>query len=175
VVVATEPAQVALAWKTRKECLWSTMSQRPGLEPMITDVCVPLSRLPELISETRTELDASPLHCPIIAHAGDGNFHVLIMFDPKDPAQKAEAHRLADKMAHRAIRMGGTCTGEHGVGTGKRHLLQAELGTGTLGVMQAIKSALDKEGIFNPGKVLPEHVGLGQGLGQGEGGQGKCH
>ena len=84
---------------------------------MITDVCVPLSRLAELIAETRLELDASPLHCPIIAHAGDGNFHVLIMFDPRRLDEKVEAQRLADLMARRAIRMGGTCTGEHGVGT----------------------------------------------------------
>ena len=158
VVVATDPQEVALVWKTRKECLWSTMSQHPGLEPMITDVCVPLSRLAELISETRVELDASSLHCPVIAHAGDGNFHVLIMFDPLDVVQKAEAHHLADQMAYRAIRLGGTCTGEHGVGVGKRHLLMSELGAGTLGVMHAIKRTMDADGILNPGKVLLPEV-----------------
>ena len=155
VKICTEPEQTALIWKTRKECLWSTMSQHPGLEPMITDVCVPLSHLPELIREARRELDASPLHCPIIAHAGDGNIHVLIMFDTAVTAQKVEAQRLADLMARHAIRLGGTCTGEHGVGVGKRHLLKEELGAGSIAIMRSIKDSLDPANLLNPGKVLP--------------------
>ena len=154
--VCDEPAAAAQLWKYRKECLWSTMSQHPDKDPMITDVCVPLSRLSELISTTRKDLDASPLHCPIIAHAGDGNFHVLIMFDPKLPEERVEAQRLADLMARRAISMGGTCTGEHGVGVGKRHLLKEELGAGSMQLMRDIKAAVDPKGIMNPGKVLPD-------------------
>ena len=167
-VTASEPYEVAQVWKTRKECLWSTMSQHPGTEPMITDVCVPLSRLAELIAETRLELDASPLHCPLIAHAGDGNFHALIMFDPTSGAQKAEAQRLADRMARRAIRMGGTCTGEHGVGVGKRHLLREELGAGTMRVMRDVKRTLDPMHLLNPGKVLPDQEEEGEEGEEGE-------
>jgi D-lactate dehydrogenase (cytochrome) len=155
-IVCDDPEDTAQLWKTRKECLWSAMSQHPGKDPMITDVCVPLSRLSELISTTRKDLDASPLHCPIIAHAGDGNFHVLIMFDPKIPEERLEAQRLADLMARRAISMGGTCTGEHGVGVGKRHLLTDELGENSIKLMRHIKLAVDPKGIMNPGKVLPD-------------------
>jgi D-lactate dehydrogenase (cytochrome) len=152
--VATEPAEVAHIWKTRKECLWSSMSQRPELEPMITDVCVPLSNLPTLIQESRKELDASFLHCPVIAHAGDGNFHTFLMFHPDKPHEYAEAKRLADMMADKAIALGGTCTGEHGIGVGKKQHLRKEMGAGSMRVMEQIKGTVDSKRILNPGKIL---------------------
>jgi len=155
--VATDKEDVKQIWQIRKECLWSAMSVCPDLEPMITDVCVPLTKLPELIQETRKHTDASPLHCPMIAHAGDGNFHSLIMFDPKDLAQKAEAQRLADLMATNAIKLGGTCTGEHGVGVGKKKHLCNEAGDGSMKLMYIIKDAIDPLGILNPGKILDSH------------------
>ena len=121
---------------------------------MITDVCVPLSRLPTLIAETRKELDASFLHCPIIAHAGDGNFHTLIMFTPGVKSEYEEALRLAHMMADKAIALGGTCTGEHGVGVGKKAHLKKEMGPGSMTVMGRIKNSLDEKRILNPGKIL---------------------
>lgn len=153
-VVATEPEEVNLIWKTRKECLWSVMSQRPDMEPMITDVCVPLSNLPKLIQESREEIDKSFLHAPVIAHAGDGNFHTLIMFHPDKENEYKEATRLAHMMADKAIALGGTCTGEHGVGVGKKEHLRKEMGEGSMKVMGQIKATLDEKKILNPTKIL---------------------
>ncbi|KAF8395506.1 hypothetical protein HHK36_019453 [Tetracentron sinense] len=106
-------------WKIRKEALWACFAMEPSFEAMISDVCVPLSQLAELISRSKQELDASPLVCTVIAHAGDGNFHSLILFDPNQEEQQQEAERLNHFMVHTALSMEGTCTGEHGVGTGK--------------------------------------------------------
>ena len=121
---------------------------------MITDACVPLSRLPDLIAMTRQEIDASFLPAPVIAHAGDGNFHVLIMLDPANPKDVKEAKRLAGNIAERAIAMGGTCTGEHGIGTGKKQYLRQEMGVGSMLLMERIKRAIDPSNIMNPGKML---------------------
>ncbi|CAM9466007.1 unnamed protein product, partial [Choristocarpus tenellus] len=144
-----------LIWRQRKEALWSVMGAYPNQECMVTDVCVPISRLAELIGVSKMELDASPLGAPIVAHAGDGNFHALIMFDKDDPAAVAEAKRLSSFMVHKALEMEGTCTGEHGVGTGKIKYLNDELGTGATQTMAAIKHAIDPAGLMNPGKILP--------------------
>lgn len=121
---------------------------------MITDVCVPLSELPKLITASRELTDASFLHAPMIAHAGDGNFHALIMFDPASEKEKKEALRLAHFMADQAIMLGGTCTGEHGIGVGKKDHLKLEMGPGTMSVMHKIKKAMDEENILNPEKVV---------------------
>jgi D-lactate dehydrogenase (cytochrome) len=141
-------------WKIRKECLWSAMSQYPNKEPMITDVCVPLTQLPELIAETKRDIQDSSLPCPIIAHAGDGNFHVLIFFDPENKDEVASAKSLSSKMAIRAIEMGGTCTGEHGVGVGKKEFLVKEMGITTIDLMRRIKMSMDPSQILNPGKII---------------------
>ncbi|KAI9153123.1 hypothetical protein LWI28_006182 [Acer negundo] len=133
---------------------------KPDFEAMTTDVCVPLSHLAELISKSKQELDASPLLCAVVAHAGDGNFHTVIMFDPKDEEQRQEAERLNHFMVHAALSMEGTCTGEHGVGTGKMKYLEKELGIETLKTMKRIKAALDPNNIMNPGKLIPPHVVL---------------
>ncbi|XP_073107856.1 D-lactate dehydrogenase [cytochrome], mitochondrial isoform X2 [Elaeis guineensis] len=122
------------------------------------DVCVPLSRLAECISKSKQELDASPLLCTVIAHAGDGNFHTIILFDPNQKEQRQEAERLNHFMVHTALSMEGTCTGEHGVGTGKMKYLEEELGIGALTTMKRIKAALDPNNIMNPGKLIPPHV-----------------
>jgi len=144
----------AALWRIRKEALWSIMATYPDMEPMITDACVPLSKLPEIMTLTRRELDKSPLPCPMLAHAGDGNFHVIIMFKPDDPAQVSEAKRLGHDMAALAIAMGGTCTGEHGIGVGKMDLLRDEMGPGSMHVMETIKDAMDNDNLLNPGKVV---------------------
>lgn len=141
-------------WKIRKECLWSAMSMYPDREPMITDVCVPLSHLPTLIMETKAVIERSPLPCQIIAHAGDGNFHVLIFFKPDDPKEVKMAKDMADAMALRAIELDGTCTGEHGVGVGKKHLLTKELNPEMIDLMQRIKHTMDPKHLLNPGKVI---------------------
>ena len=112
-----------------------------------------ISRLADCLLETRADLDASSLTATIVGHVGDGNFHCLILVDPADAAQVAEAEALHQAMARRAIGMDGTCTGEHGVGLGKRELLVEELGS-AISTMAAIKAALDPHDILNPGKIL---------------------
>ncbi|KAH6802957.1 FAD-linked oxidases family protein, partial [Perilla frutescens var. frutescens] len=118
-VFAEESEAKKELWKIRKEALWACFAMEPNSEALITDVCVPLSHLAELISRSKQELDASPLLCTVIAHAGDGNFHSVILFDPKKEEQRKEAERLNRFIVHAALDMDGTCTGEHGVGTGK--------------------------------------------------------
>ncbi|KAK9122985.1 hypothetical protein Sjap_012587 [Stephania japonica] len=122
------------------------------------DVCVPLSQLAELISRCKEVLDASPLVCTVIAHAGDGNFHTLILFDPNQEDQRQEAERLNHFIVHAALSLDGTCTGEHGVGTGKMKYLEKELGIEALRTMKKIKGVLDPNNIMNPGKLIPPHV-----------------
>jgi len=151
--IATLAEARSALWKARHNALYAARAQRPGGRLLITDVCVPISRLAECIDETRGDLDRSALPAFIAGHVGDGNFHSFILFDPSDPAEAAEAHALHERMGRRAIGMGGTCTGEHGVGVGKRELLEAELGP-AVAVMADIKRALDPHGILNPGKIL---------------------
>ncbi|XP_010452597.1 PREDICTED: D-lactate dehydrogenase [cytochrome], mitochondrial [Camelina sativa] len=155
---AEEPEAKKELWKIRKEALWACYAMAPGHEAMITDVCVPLSHLAELISRSKKELDASSLLCTVIAHAGDGNFHTCIMFDPSNEEQRKEAERLNHFMVHSALSMDGTCTGEHGVGTGKMKYLEKELGIEALQTMKRIKKTLDPNDIMNPGKLIPPHV-----------------
>ncbi|XP_049932655.1 D-lactate dehydrogenase [cytochrome], mitochondrial-like isoform X2 [Nymphaea colorata] len=122
-VYVEDPEAKKELWRIRKEALWACLAMRPDYEAMTTDVCVPLSRLAECISRSKVELDASPLLCMVIAHAGDGNFHTVILFDPKNEEHRQEAERLSHFMVHTALSMEGTCTGEHGVGTGKMKLI----------------------------------------------------
>lgn len=157
-VFAEEPEAKKELWKIRKEALWACFAMAPGYEAMISDVCVPLSHLAELISRSKKELDASKLLCTVVAHAGDGNFHTLIMFDPSKEDQRREAERLNHIMVHTALSLDGTCTGEHGVGTGKMKYLEKELGIEALQTMKRIKTALDPNNIMNPGKLIPPHV-----------------
>lgn len=157
-VFAEDPEAKKELWKIRKEALWACFAMEPNYEAMITDVCVPLSRLAELISFSKQEIDASPLVCTVIAHAGDGNFHTLVLFDPKQEEHRREAERLNHFIVHAALSMDGTCTGEHGVGTGKVKYLEEELGMEALRTMKKIKGALDPNNIMNPGKVIPPHV-----------------
>ncbi|CAK9322942.1 unnamed protein product [Citrullus colocynthis] len=159
-VFAEDPEAKKELWKIRKEALWACFALVPHFEAMITDVCVPLSHLAELISSSKQELDASSLVCTVIAHAGDGNFHTVILFDPKENEQREEAERLNHLMVYKALSMEGTCTGEHGVGTGKMKYLEKELGLEALRTMKLIKAALDPNNIMNPGKLIPPHICL---------------
>jgi D-lactate dehydrogenase (cytochrome) len=140
-------------WKARHDALYAALALRPGSRAWTTDVCVPISRLADCIIETRRDHAEAPFPVPLVGHAGDGNFHLLYVLDPGSPAELEAAARLNARLVARAQAMGGTCTGEHGVGFGKIKFLEAEHGAG-LDVMRAIKRALDPENRMNPGKIL---------------------
>jgi D-lactate dehydrogenase (cytochrome) len=140
-------------WKARHDALYAALALRPGSRAWSTDVCVPISRLADCIVETRRDHADTPFPVPLVGHAGDGNFHLLYVLDPGNPAELETAARLNERLVARAQAMGGTCTGEHGVGIGKMKFLEAEHGAG-LDVMRAIKRALDPENRMNPGKIL---------------------
>lgn len=141
-------------WQARHDVAHAMRLLRPGADLWAADVCVPISRLAECVAETRAQLDGSDIPAAITGHVGDGNFHVVFMFDAAAPREVAEVNRLNDALVMRALAMGGTSTGEHGVGQGKVKFLEAEHGP-AVSVMRQIKNALDPQGIFNPGKVLP--------------------
>jgi D-lactate dehydrogenase (cytochrome) len=142
-------------WHARDNTLYAGLGLRPGARAMITDVCVPVSRLAECLTETRKDADASGLVAPIVGHVGDGNFHMLILIDPANPDDVTRAKALHARMVARAIAMEGTCTGEHGIGLGKIGFLVDELGE-AVDVMRDIKRALDPQGLMNPGKIFAE-------------------
>ncbi len=141
-------------WQARHDAYFANLALKPGAKGWATDVCVPISRLAECILETRKDIDASGVLAPIVGHVGDGNFHLTFLIDPDDAEEMKRAEGVNDRMVMRALAMGGTCTGEHGVGTGKMRFLQAEHGD-ALSVMRQIKQALDPDNILNPGKILP--------------------
>ena len=140
-------------WQARHDVAYASKALRPGCKLWPTDVCVPISRLAECIVETKKDLAGSKLIAPLAGHVGDGNFHLVFLLDPDDPSELEEATRLNDRLVHRALAMGGTCTGEHGVGLGKMGFLQAEHGE-ALSVMRQLKKALDPQNIMNPGKIF---------------------
>ena len=145
----------ARIWQARHDAYYAALALRPGCRALTTDVCVPISRLADCIGETLDDVAASPLVAALVGHVGDGNFHMIFPLDPESPSELDEAHRLAARMAERAQRMDGTCTGEHGVGTGKMEFLRAEHGE-ALDVMREIKLALDPLNLMNPGKLIPD-------------------
>ncbi len=141
-------------WQARHDAYYAAMALRPGCSGWPTDVCVPISRLTECILETRTDVDESGILAPIVGHVGDGNFHLLLLIDTNDPAEVENATALNARLVERALAMGGTCTGEHGIGYGKLPFMVKEHGK-SLEVMHAIKQALDPNNLLNPGKVIP--------------------
>ncbi len=151
---ATSTEERNRLWTARHNAFYAGLSLRPGARALTTDVCVPISRLADCILESRADLEGSPLIAPLVGHVGDGNFHMLFLIDPDNPEEQAEAERLNDRLVARALAMGGTCTGEHGIGLGKRDKLALEHGA-SLPVMAAIKRAIDPLGLMNPGKILP--------------------
>ena len=153
-LIATDKEECKQLWAIRKACIWSAMSEYPDKEPMITDVCVPLSQLPIIMYHARKAINKTTLPCPIVAHAGDGNFHVVIMFNPNDKNEIKMAKELANNMAIEAIQLGGTCTGEHGIGMGKIPHLYKEMGENTMTIMEKIKCTLDPNNMMNPGKIF---------------------
>ncbi|KAL1950849.1 hypothetical protein VTO73DRAFT_5973 [Trametes versicolor] len=141
-------------WMDRKNALYSSLAILPGARGWSTDVCVPVSRLPDLVYETKKDLEEHGLLSTIVGHVGDGNFHALLLF--RNDQELEDAHAAVDRMVKRAIALDGTCTGEHGVGMGKRAYLYEELGEGTVELMKTIKNAVDPLNLFNPGKLYPE-------------------
>lgn len=142
-------------WAMRHNAYYAILAARPGARAIVTDLCVPISRLSEAVRETQADIAASGIPGPILGHVGDGNFHAILMIDDSSEDERQRAQALAHRIAERALRLGGTATGEHGVGLGKKPYMQAEHGPGW-DVMGAIKTALDPQGIMNPGKLVPD-------------------
>ena len=140
-------------WQARHDAAYAALSLRPGAKMWATDVCVPISKLAECILETKKDLAESFLMAPLVGHVGDGNFHLVFLFDPNDERELAEVERLNERLVLRALALDGTCTGEHGVGYGKLNFLTAEHGE-AVSLMRGIKKALDPANIMNPGKVV---------------------
>ncbi|HTY98867.1 MAG TPA: FAD-linked oxidase C-terminal domain-containing protein [Rhodocyclaceae bacterium] len=153
---ATRPEDRSRLWQARHDAYYACLGLRPGARSLTTDVCVPISRLAECIAATMADLERTGLTAPLVGHVGDGNFHLLVLADPDQPEEFERAREFSNRLAERAVEMEGTCTGEHGVGLGKRKYLAREHGDEALSVMAAIKNALDPDHILNPGKVLPD-------------------
>ena len=140
-------------WRARHDALYAALALRPGARVWTTDVCVPVSRLAECITETKKDNTGAPFPISLVGHAGDGNFHLNYIIDPDRPEEIEEARRLNERLVLRALALGGTSTGEHGIGYGKMKFMEAEHGP-AIDVMRALKRALDPDNRMNPGKVV---------------------
>jgi len=142
-------------WEARHNAYYASLALRPGSKGWATDVCVPISRLADCILETRRDIEESGQLVPLVGHVGDGNFHLLFLIDPENEEEELKQYQpLNDRLVERALRMGGTCTGEHGIGSGKIKYMEAEHGD-SLDLMRQIKQAFDPDNLMNPGKMLP--------------------
>jgi D-lactate dehydrogenase (cytochrome) len=150
---ATDAAERGRLWKARHDALWACLALKPGHQGIATDAIVPISRLDEAILGAKEDIAASGLTAPIVGHVGDGNFHTVILVPPEPDGLK-RAWDLDKKIVARALALGGSCSGEHGVGIGKREFLEQEHGAEALAVMRSVKQALDPRGILNPGKIF---------------------
>jgi D-lactate dehydrogenase (cytochrome) len=151
---ATTPEERTRLWTARHQAYFACMGMRPNCRVISTDVCVPISRLAACVRDTLADVVASGLVAPLLGHVGDGNFHLAVLVDPDNAAELAAAQALNERIVARALAMDGTCSGEHGVGLGKRKYLAAEHGE-ALEVMRTLKAALDPEDLLNPDKLLP--------------------
>jgi len=151
---ALKPEERGRLWKARHDAAWAALAMRPGSASVATDVCVPISRLADCILETRRDVESVGIWAPILGHVGDGNFHLVLLVDRADPAEVAKVDGVNERLVRRALKMGGTCTGEHGVGLGKQEFLLEEAGTAGVELMRQIKRTLDPKGILNPGKIF---------------------
>ncbi len=147
------PEERSRLWKARHDAYYAALGLRPGSVGWPTDVCVPMSRLAQCIGETKQDLALASVPAPIVGHVGDGNFHVIFVLDPNNPAELAEAERLNERLVERALAMDGTCTGEHGIGLGKQDWLVKELGD-AVELMRVVKRAIDPQNLMNPGKIF---------------------
>jgi D-lactate dehydrogenase (cytochrome) len=149
----TTPEECEALWKMRHAAHFAALAVRPNGKMFTTDICVPISRLAECILESKKDIEGAPYPVTVVGHVGDGNFHMSFVLDSNDPAELADARRREERIVLRALKMGGTCTGEHGIGLGRKKYLPLEHGMG-LNVMQVIKQALDPENRLNPGKMV---------------------
>ncbi|MDR3722358.1 MAG: FAD-linked oxidase C-terminal domain-containing protein [Candidatus Acidoferrales bacterium] len=149
----TSPEERETLWKMRHEAYFANIAVRKGGKMFTTDICVPISRLADCIVESKKDVAGAPFPALVVGHVGDGNFHMSFILDPESPAELAEARILEEKIIRRALEMGGTCTGEHGIGTGRKKYLREEHGAG-LDAMRAIKQAFDPDNRMNPGKMV---------------------
>ena len=150
----TRPEERTRLWEARHHAAMSNFALRPGAAMVPTDVCVPISRLAECVTETQRDIEESRILAPIVGHVGDGNFHLTLLIDMDDADEVKRAKALSERLVERALAMDGTCTGEHGVGQGKMKYLVAEHGAAALAVMASIKRAIDPQNIMNPGKIV---------------------
>ncbi|MBD1547424.1 FAD-binding oxidoreductase [Roseibium aggregatum] len=151
---ATRAEERTNLWTARHDAYWASFTLRPGAKGVATDVCVPISRLAECVTETKQDIESKGLLATVVGHVGDGNFHVLVLVDEDNDEEVGKAEAFVERLNWRAIEMEGTCTGEHGVGQGKMKYLRKEHGGG-VDMMAAIKRALDPDNILNPGKIVP--------------------
>jgi D-lactate dehydrogenase (cytochrome) len=151
---AADPAERAKLWKARHDSYWAGVASKPGWKALTTDVCVPISRLAEALVGAKQEAQSLGHPTCIVGHVGDGNFHQMVLYDPADPKGLERAWDMDRRIVERGLALGGTCSGEHGIGLGKREFLEREHGPEALAVMRSLKQALDPKGIMNPGKIF---------------------
>ena len=151
---ATTPEERTRLWTARHHAYFAALQTRPGCRCVTTDTCVPISRLAEAIGESVAEADAAGLPYFLVGHVGDGNFHIGYLIDPTQPEERVLAETLSAQLVGRSLRLGGTCTGEHGIGLHKMGFLVDEAGPAAVGLMRAVKQALDPKNIMNPGKIF---------------------
>ena len=153
----TTPEERETLWKMRHEAYFATLAARPGSKMFTTDICVPISRLADCVEASKKDVAGASFPATVVGHVGDGNFHMAFLLDPANPAEHAEAKKVEEKIILRALEMGGTSTGEHGIGTGRKQYMPIEHGA-SLDVMRAIKQALDPDNRINPGKMVEPHA-----------------
>jgi len=151
---ATRPEDRSRLWHARHLAYFAALALRPGCISVVADICVPMSALAAIVGEARAMIDAEGLVAPILGHVGDGNFHVLFMPMPDRLDEQAAVDRVYAALVDRALACGGTCTGEHGIGMGKKAKLLLEYGPDVVGLMRTIKEAWDPQSILNPGKIF---------------------
>jgi D-lactate dehydrogenase (cytochrome) len=151
---SVDESRRAQLWKARHNAYFAARAFRPGSDCIVADVCVPVSRLADSVAAARADIDAEGLVAPIVGHVGDGNYHVLFLVDPGNPQEQEAMTRVYDAMIANAHHFGGTCTGEHGIGIGKREKLVDEIGPSAVALMRRLKQAWDPNGILNPGKIF---------------------
>ena len=151
---ATTPEERTRLWTARHNAYFAAVQSRPGCRAISTDTCVPISRLADCLLDSITETDASGIPYFLVGHVGDGNFHFGYLIDPNNPQECETAEALNQQLVNRALRLGGTCTGEHGIGLHKMDFLRTETGEGAVDMMRTIKRALDPHNIMNPGKIF---------------------
>jgi D-lactate dehydrogenase (cytochrome) len=153
-VWATTPEERTKLWAARHHAYFAGLQMKPGCRAVTTDTCVPISKLADCLLDTIAEADAAGLPYFVVGHVGDGNFHMAYLIDPHKPEERDTAERLNTQLVHRALKLEGTCTGEHGIGLHKQDFLIEEAGAGQVAMMRAVKAALDPHNIMNPGKIF---------------------